>query len=109
VIPVRRDEELIHPAVYQSLKRAFELRVRRSVFKLKNVEIALLLVEVEAIDAVIVATKRDLVERLFAGDVMFPLKIKEAEIVLSRSSTRGSKVRLRLINMLLSNHGKLRG
>jgi hypothetical protein len=63
-----------------------------------------LLVEMKTVDAIVIPTERDLVDCLFARDVVFPLEIKQAEVVFPCSFARAVKIRIRLVHLLLGNH-----
>jgi hypothetical protein len=75
--------------------------VRFGVFELKQVQISLGLIEVETINAVVVASEGNLYFRVFAGNFMVILEIQQSEVVVANSSAGRFQVSECLVDELI--------
>src|SRR6185369_1106080 len=91
-------EDAFHTCFDESVERLFELCVRVRVLELKEVEIALLVVEVEPIDSVIVPAERYLRDGPFTLDTELLLHVRETKIVIADPAAGCFQIREQLID-----------
>src|SRR5207245_16199 len=80
---VRRAEDSLHSSLCEPCERLLDLRVRFRILELEKVEVALLAVEMEPLDPVIVSAERDLRDRLLAPNAELLLQVQQTKIVVA--------------------------
>ena len=93
-----RAKDAFHPIVDHPLKDALELRVGLRPLELEEVQVARLSVEVKAVEAVVIAAKRDLRDCVLALDAELVLQVQQAEVVVAYAAAGVPQVRKCLVN-----------
>lgn len=101
LVLVPRSEDALHPCLDEPVERLLELGMQIGVFELEQVEIALFTVEVEPIDAIVVAAERNLRDCSVADEAEFLLQIQKAEVVVANATASLLQIRECLINFLV--------
>jgi hypothetical protein len=96
-------ENALHPGFDEPIERLLELSVRVGPLELEEVEVALLTIEVEPIDAVVVPAPRDLCDGALAFKAELLLEVQESKAVIAHPAAGASQIRKRLIDCAIGD------